>query len=46
MKENVTALVERAQQGDIDAFGKLVETFQDAVFAGAWTVTRNFHYRR
>ena len=43
MKENVNSLVMRAQHGDIEAFGKLVETFQDAVFGAAYTFIRNFH---
>ena len=43
MKARVNNLVQRAQRGDVEAFGKLVETFQDAVFGTAWTIARNFH---
>jgi RNA polymerase sigma factor (sigma-70 family) len=43
MKKDVTKFVIQAQAGDINAFEKLVETFQDAIFGAAWTVVRNFH---
>jgi len=35
--------VERAQRGDLEAFGKLVERFQDAVFGAAYAVLGDFH---
>jgi len=43
MKENVQSLVMRAQNGDVKAFEKLVETFRDAVFGAAYAFIRNFH---
>jgi len=43
MKERVNSLVQRAQRGDAEAFGKLVETFQDAVFGAAYAIVRSFH---
>jgi RNA polymerase sigma-70 factor (ECF subfamily) len=43
MKESVNSLVMRAQNGDIEAFEKLVERFQDAVFGAAYATVRNFH---
>ncbi len=44
MKENTNNLVQRAQQGDIRAFEKLVEFFQDAVFGAAYAIAQNFHH--
>ena len=46
MKENVTSLVQRAQQGDVEALGKIVETFQDAVFGTSLRVYTKFSRRR
>lgn len=43
MKERIHSLVQSAQRGDAEAFGKLVETFQDAVFGAAYTIVRSFH---
>ncbi|HIE28428.1 TPA: hypothetical protein EYP66_14205 [Candidatus Poribacteria bacterium] len=43
MKESVNSLVQMAQHDNIEAFGKLVETFQDAVFGAAYAMVRNFH---
>lgn len=43
MKENTSSLVQRAQHGDIGAFGKLVEMSQDAVFGAAYATVQNFH---
>jgi RNA polymerase sigma-70 factor (ECF subfamily) len=42
MKERVEHLVQRAQHGDVGAFGKLVKLFQDAVFGAAWTTAQDF----
>jgi len=36
-------LVEKAQRGDLEAFGRLVERFQDAVFGAAYALVGNFH---
>ena len=43
MIENVNNLVMMAQNGDVEAFEKLVETFQDAVFGAVYAFIRNFH---
>jgi RNA polymerase sigma-70 factor (ECF subfamily) len=43
MKGNIDSLVQRAQHGDIRAFEKLVEFFQDAVFGAAYAIAQNFH---
>lgn len=43
MKENIISLIERAQNGDIEAFGDLVRNFQDAVFGLSYAVVKNFH---
>lgn len=43
MRENTGILVQKAQDGDVNAFGKLVEIFQDAVFGAAYAMVRNFH---
>lgn len=39
MRENTRILVQKAQHGDVAAFGKLVGSFQDAVFGVR--ITRN-----
>ncbi|NIR02104.1 MAG: sigma-70 family RNA polymerase sigma factor, partial [Gemmatimonadales bacterium] len=36
-------LVERAQRGDLEAFGRLVGRFQDAVFGTAYSLLGDFH---
>jgi len=43
MEEHIKNLIQRAQRGDIEAFGKLVERFQDAVFGASWAAVRHFH---
>jgi len=43
MRENTRILVQRAQRGDVEAFGKLVGSFQDAVFGAACAMVQNFH---
>ncbi len=43
MKDNVENLVQRAQYGDVEAFDKIVELFQDAVFGAACASVQNFH---
>jgi len=43
MKDNVENLVQRAQYGDMEAFDRIVELFQDAVFGAACASVQNFH---
>ncbi len=43
MRENTKILVQRAQRGDVEAFGELVGSFQDAVFGAACAMVQNFH---
>lgn len=43
MKNNVENLVQRAQYGDMEAFDRIVELFQDAVFGAACASVQNFH---
>jgi RNA polymerase sigma-70 factor (ECF subfamily) len=39
----VRDLVERAKRGDLEAFGRLVELFQDAVYGAAYALLGDFH---
>ncbi len=42
MKENTDSLIQRAKHGDIGAFEKLIEFFQDAVFGTAYVIAQSF----
>ncbi len=43
MDDNVENLVQRAQYGHMEAFDRIVELFQDAVFGAACASVQNFH---